>query len=146
MVSSGKVSDCPMKSDKGHFVSDTSVLSFKGLNVTHQSWKFQFFFSLSLQSRPQMVWFSHEQQPILVAAHEGLVSRLQSQSKKTTEISSSVHIKDPKEVETWTHWHHAMLMIDPTLTPTNSHDFCLFAFLLSKFSLTLLIKINSTLL
>ena len=36
-----------------------------------------------------MVWFSHEQQPILVAAHEGLRSRLQTQSKKTTEISSS---------------------------------------------------------
>jgi hypothetical protein len=36
-----------------------------------------------------MVWFFHEQQPILFAAHEDLVSRRQTQSKKTTEISSS---------------------------------------------------------
>ena len=36
-----------------------------------------------------MVWFAHEQQPILVAAHEGSGSRLQTQSQKMTEISSS---------------------------------------------------------
>ena len=93
-----------------------------------------------------MVWFSHEQQPISVAAHEGLGSRLQTKSQITTEISNSAHIKDPKEVETWTHWHHTMPVIDPTLISTSAHDFCLFAFLLCKFSLTLLIKINSTLL
>ena len=36
----------------------------------------------SLQSRPQIVWFSHEQQPISVAAHEGLEYRLQLILKK----------------------------------------------------------------
>ena len=43
-------------------------------NQQFRAGNFSSFSRLSLQSRPQMVWFSYEQQPISVAAHEGLGS------------------------------------------------------------------------